>query len=664
VRVLAWLTAGAGIAFIAGGLLLNSHAGAAGDGSIGETLVFAPGLAATFAVGLLIAHRRPRNTIAWVLLLEGLALASMGIAKPWAGYVLLEDHAGPGGRLAGTWSEVSWPLIYAGPCAVAFLFPDGRLPSPRWRPVAFASAASFVLAIGAMFTWPSHMDPPFQAYTSPLAIEGIPTGLRVAAIVSLIFALAAGARAVYARFKRSEGVERLQLKWLVWAGLLIPATLLMCWIDGLLLGQAGILTGIGVCLLLVAIPVAVGIAVTRYRLYEIDRLINRTLVYVVLTALLLAAFTVVTVLVGTAAGQGSAVATAAATLAVAALFNPLRRRVQVWVDRRFNPDRYDALRRIVTFLEALRDGHAAPESTAAVLADALRDPTLELRYWLPSSELYVDASGRPVVDRPGDTRTRTEITRAGAPLGMVLYDPRLDERRDLLDSAVSAAGLAIEIARLRVEVNRQLAEVEDSRARIVSATNEERRRLERDLHDGAQQRLVTVGLALRHLQHELSADDDGPLRSQFDDAVAEIAAAIDDLRRIARGVRPPQLDHGLAEALRDLAAHSPLSVEVDVEPAGLEQLGDDVQTAAWYVASEALANAAKHSTASHVRLVARRDGPNLLVSVQDDGSGGAAPASGGGLAGLSDRVGAHGGQLQVASPPGIGTTITAELPCA
>jgi signal transduction histidine kinase len=664
VRVLAWLTAGLGVGLIIGGLLLNPQAGAAGDGSLGDAVVFAPGLAATIVVGLLVAHRRPANTVAWVLLLQGVALASMGFAMPWAGYTLLEHHDYPGGRLAAAWSEVGWPLIYAGPCAVAFLFPDGRLPSRRWRPVAIASASTFVLAIAAMITWPTHMDPPFQAYTSPVAIHGIPTALRIAAIVSLFFPLAACARAVYVRFKRSEGIERLQLKWLAWAATLIPATLLMCWMDGLLFGQAGVLTAIGVCLLLVAIPAAVGVAVTRYRLYEIDRLINRTLVYVALTALLLAAFTSVTLLVGTAAGQGSPLATAAATLAVATLFGPLRRRVQVWVDRRFNRARYDALRRIVTFLEALRDGHAAPESTAAVLADALRDPSLELRYWLPSADLYVDAGGRPASDDPADTRARTEITRAGSPLGMVLYDPRLDERRDLLDSAVSAAGLAIEIARLRVEVNRQLAEVEDSRARIVTATNEERRRLERDLHDGAQQRLVSIGLALRHLQHELADAEDAPLRAQLDDTVAEVAAAIDELRRIAHGMRPPRLEEGLAAALRDLAMRSQLGVEVDVDPVGLDDLGDDVQTAAWYIASEALANAAKHSAASHVLLVARRDGANLVISVQDDGSGGAAAAGGGGLAGLSDRVGAHGGRLDVRSPLGHGTTVTAELPCA
>jgi signal transduction histidine kinase len=615
-------------------------------------------------VGLVIANRRPRNVIAWILLLQALLIGLSAVADSWAGVALLE-HPGslPAGRLAAAWSLVWWPLLYAGPAAIAFLFPDGTLPSRRWRPVAVGSAGLFVLALLAMITTTGPMDEPYQKFTSPIAVAGIPDAVRVVCIVILAFALVASAAAIVTRFRRADGIERLQLKWLAWAGALIPMTLLVCWSEALIFGGVGTVTGVWVGAMLAAIPIAVGLAVTRYRLYEIDRLINRTLVYGALTGLLAATFTVVTLLVGVAAGQGSPLATAAATLAVALLFSPARRRVQVWVDRRFSRARYDALRRITTFLDALRDGHAAPESTATVLADALRDPSLELRYWLPSSSIYVDASGQPARERPDDERARTEVTRGGAPLGLLLHDPRLLESRDLLDSAVSAAGLAIEIARLRVEVNRQLAEVEESRARLVTAGYEERRRLERDLHDGAQQRLVSIGLSLRHVQHELADESDATLRAQLDDTVAEVAAAIDDLRRIARGVRPPGLDEGLATALRDLAARSPLDVTVELE--GIADLDPDVATAAWYVASEALTNAAKHAPGAHVRLVAQPTADNgVRISVEDDGDGGATMRTGGGLAGLRDRVGAHGGSLELQSPAGGGTRVAAELPCA
>jgi signal transduction histidine kinase len=212
---------------------------------------------------------------------------------------------------------------------------------------------------------------------------------------------------------------------------------------------------------------------------------------------------VTTLLLGTALGSGSAWTTVGATLAVAAAFRPLRARVQDVVDRRYNRARYEALRRVSAFLEDLRAGRAAPEAIEELLRELVSDPRLELRFFLPDGELYVDARGMPVADSPDDTRERTPIERAGAPVGMILHEPAGPEDADLLPKLVETGGLAIEIARLRVELRRQLAEVETSRARIVAAGDEERRRIERDLHDGAQQRLVSVGLAMRHAQHEL-----------------------------------------------------------------------------------------------------------------------------------------------------------------
>ena len=223
---------------------------------------------------------------------------------------------------------------------------------------------------------------------------------------------------------------------------------------------------------------------------------------------------------------------------------------------------------------------------------------------------------------------------------------------------IEAAGLAIEIARLGVEARRQLAEVEDSRARIVTAGYEERRRLERDLHDGAQQRLVSIGLALRHAQAQLPAAS--PAAQTLDSTVGELSRAIEELRELARGVRPAGLDDGLARALGDLVSRSRLRTSVDVTT---ERFEDKVETAAYFVASEALANAAKHAGASHVVLRAARQNGSLVVSVDDDGVGGAVPSEGSGLSGITDRVTALGGRVTVVSPPGRGTVVTAELPC-
>jgi signal transduction histidine kinase len=243
----------------------------------------------------------------------------------------------------------------------------------------------------------------------------------------------------------------------------------------------------------------------RYRLYEIDRLVNRTLVYALLTATLAATYAAVALVLGTGLG-GSSVSTAGGDACGGAAVRTCPAARPARVDRRFDRARYEALRKVDEFLADLRAGHAAPESVGEVLADALADPTLTIAFWLPDPGQHVDAA-RPTSSRFHAHRDSavTPIRRGELLLADVAHDERLSEHPDVLDSALGAAGLAIEVARLRVEVRRRLAEVEDSRARIVLAGYEERRRLERDLHDGAQQRLVSIGLALRHVQAQLPA---------------------------------------------------------------------------------------------------------------------------------------------------------------
>ena len=202
--------------------------------------------------------------------------------------------------------------------------------------------------------------------------------------------------------------------------------------------------------------------------------------------------------------------------------------------------------------------------------------------------------------------------------------------------------------------------MEASRARIVAAGYEERRRIERDLHDGAQQRLVSVGLTLRHAQHELGAHSDG-IRLILDGAVAEIGDAIAELRELARGVRPSQLDDGLASALGELAGRTALPVNVEATP---ERFPSALEAAAYFVATEGLTNAVKHAQASSVAVSAARENGSLVITITDDGVGGAAAAPGSGLSGLADRVHAQGGTLKLDSAPGKGTRLTVELPCA
>jgi signal transduction histidine kinase len=659
-RIAPWVAAFLTVAGAAGAMALDILASGYGDGALTGAAWIAATVAST-GVGLVLATRRRDNPIGWLLLANGLVLAAEGLAESYADYaVLAHPDALPGGEWAVLFADRGWPILFVGVTAIAFVFPDGRLPSPRWRPIAIAAVASFAtLIVVSMFSTDPFSEP-FERISSPLprlpeAVVAVPfTISALGALASLV----AAAFAVRTRLKRSSGLERLQIKWLAYAAMLIPAAVVICLAEAAITGSDGPATVVALVVPLIAIPAAIGIAVMRYRLYDVDRLINRTLVYAVLTAALAATFAAVSLLLGVAIGAGSTLPTAAATLAVALVFGPLRSRVQVLVDRRFDRARFEGLRTVERYLAELRAGRAAPEATGEILAEALGDPGLELFFWLPEEETYVDASGHAVDELPGEGRARTPVQRGELHLATVVHKRSLDERPDLLESVIEAAGLAIEIARLRAEVRRRLAEVEESRARIVTAGYEERRRLERDLHDGAQQRLVSIGLALRHVQGQLptaSREAD-----ELDTTVGEVSCAIEELRELARGVRPAGLDDGLAPALRELASRSPLRTRVE---ASEERFEDGIETAAYFVASEALANAAKHADASEVTLNAERRNGNLFISVRDDGVGGAHPSEGSGLAGMADRVAALGGSLRVESPPGRGTVVSAELPC-
>ena len=280
--------------------------------------------------------------------------------------------------------------------------------------------------------------------------------------------------------KRGSLVERLQLRWLAFAALLVPAAVVASLIESSITGSEGAATAIGSVVALTAIPVAIGVAVMRYRLYEIDRLINRTLVYVTVTAALAATFAAISLTLGVAIGSGSTLATAAATLVVVLLFRPLRSRVQVLVDRRFDRARYEGLRKVERFLEELRAGRAAPEATGEVMAEAIGDPASSCSSGCPPRRFTSMRWGAPCTSCPPPAGRAHPVRRGGLQLATVVHDRALAERPDLLESVIEAAGLAIEIARLRVEVRRRLAEVEESRARIVTAGYEERRRLERE----------------------------------------------------------------------------------------------------------------------------------------------------------------------------------------
>jgi signal transduction histidine kinase len=654
-RIAAWVAATANAVFLGMGLA-----------NVDGTMAWAPlGLKAFIGlafvtpavVGLLIANRQPRNVIAWILLLGPLAVTievplAIALGKGWT---LQMDRA-------------NWPLFYAWPIAVAYVFPTGRLLSPRWRWVVAGAVVSFVCFTTIAMLDPEPFDGSDATTPNPLADNAVAGWVQGAGLgwiwavfwAGILASLFAGAVAVALRLRRSTGVERLQTMWLAWSAALVPVALVFCGLSNWVLGARFIdwLVFPLILLFQVGVAASVGIAVLRYRLYAIEEIVNRTAVYAALTLLLVATYAVITVGLGVLAGKGSVWVTAAATLVVAVVFRPLRARIQDLVDRRFRRARYEGVRLVRAFEDEVRAGHRAPEEVGSVLAEALGDPLSELFFWLPESQAYANAAGEIAEGLPADARIVTEIRRGEERTATLLHDPTLSEHRDLLDGVLGAAALSVEMARLAVEVRIQLAEVEASRTRIVEAGYEERRRLERDLHDGAQQRLVSLGVQLRRLQLTLPREA-RILSPALDQIVGEVGGAIADLRQIA-GVRPARLDDGLAAALRDLARSSPVRVEVEAPP---ERMGASVEAAAYFVACEAITNAVKHASPSKVEVRAFRENGTLRVTVADDGVGGAVVRRGSGLAGLRDRVAAHGGSFRLVSPHGRGTTLEVALPC-
>ncbi|HEY8407206.1 MAG TPA: ATP-binding protein [Gaiellaceae bacterium] len=301
-------------------------------------------------------------------------------------------------------------------------------------------------------------------------------------------------------------------------------------------------------------------------------------------------------------------------------------------------------------------GTARSGEVRLALARTLGDPSLELALWLPERNAFVREDGTPIdVHALGERRTVTTIGPAADPLAALIHDERLLGQRALLEAAGSAAHLALENARLQAELRAQLAELGASRSRIVAAGDAERRRLERDLHDGAQQRLLALGLALQLLRER---EGDPALLEQ---AEAELQHALRELRDLARGIHPTILtEQGLGAAVQSLADRAPIAVSVR---AGDGRYRSSVETAVYFLVAEALANVVKHARARAATVsLERRDG-RLIVDVRDDGRGGATAAAAGGLEGLADRVAAVGGTLTITSELGAGTTLHAEIPC-
>jgi signal transduction histidine kinase len=322
----------------------------------------------------------------------------------------------------------------------------------------------------------------------------------------------------------------------------------------------------------------------------------------------------------------------------------------------------DGLRSILC---AVSRGLLAPRAAPAgpvreILAESLGDLTVAVAYWLPDREVFVDEAGRPVeLPDPASGRAWTAVERDGHPVAAIVHDAALDTTPELVQAAATASSLAIDNERLKADLRARLEELRVSRLRIVEATDAARRRIERDLHDGAQQQLVALALELRLLRMRV---DDPELRPLIDSLSARLTAALEELRTLARGIHPAILtERGLGPALSDLASRGTLAVRPTVEIAG--RLPAAIEAAVYFLVAEALTNVAKYAGVGDARVEVRRDGDDVVVLIADGGVGGADVERGTGLRGLQDRLAAVDGTLRIESPPGGGTRLHARIPC-
>jgi signal transduction histidine kinase len=653
-----WLLVAPSLALGATGLALDSADGLPDVVAGPPTVVGAVNGLVLSVVGALIVDHQPRSRPGWIIVVTGLLLSMMGFLD---GVAVAVDPAGVAPPAAGlVWAAnlVGMAAFGMGP-ALLFLFPDGRPPIGRWRWVFVASTvAAAVTVVGQVCgAWAARGEELSRFHLFWDAdLAGASWGLTVAVWGDRLIQLnwLVGAAGLLVRYARARGVERQRLSWAV-LGLMVMV---------LVVTAGATFIGAGVQLL-VPIPLVAGllIAIRRHQLLDADRVVRRVIVYTALTAVLFTGFVAIAVGLGAAAGRfaaGSSVAVAVATFAIVIAANPLRRTLQRQLDRRFDHRTWQAVAAVEAYTSDLRRGTVASGDMTRVLRTALDDPTVRIAYYLTDGGL-VDDTGRPVPPYRDHDRTQRVVRIGERRVAVVDLPGSLAAAEPgLVEAALSAAALPLENAALHAQAAVQLAEVQDSRRRIIEAGDAERRRIERDLHDGAQQRLVAAALRLRRAERRL-AGSDPQTAAVLAVTVDELRASIDELRDLTHGILPPVLaDEGLAVALRSVTARLPLPVSLQVT-AG--RLPPTIEATAWFIVSEGLANAVKHAQPRQLgAAVDRRDG-YVRIEVADDGTGGAAFVPGGGLQGLADRVAAVGGRFEVCQPATGGTTLIAELPC-
>jgi signal transduction histidine kinase len=679
---------------LAAGLLLLTVAALAAGGGFGiaahdlmNAFAFDPVLLAFAVVGAVVASRRPANPIGWLFLAEALAFALAVAGLAYARYASVS-----GARQAASWaawlSAIPGQLFFLFPLAL-LVFPDGRLPSRRWRAVAWLIilAEGLLLAAAVSSGAAMHAQGGFPRVPSPVrlvpgSLAGPLVNFLQTALIPLSVLAAAGC---VARYRRSAADERQQIKWFAYAGFLTAAGLLVLGFAFNAPIDAFIVMG-------PFVPIAAGIAIMRYRLYDIDVVISKTIVYGSLAAFITAVYVAIVAGIGSV-GTGSLASRGArpdltlsilATAVVAVAFQPVRERVQRLANRLVYGKRatpYEALSELAGQLGgtyATEDllpqmARILAQGTGADRADVWLKAGPELRpgaSWPPAAQrserLTVDGD---LVHGGGGTERFTLVRHQGEVLGALSVSKRPGENLTPVEDKLMAdlgaqAGLIMHNAGLTEQLLTRLAELRASRQRIVAAQDDQRRRIERDIHDGAQQRLLGIAAMLAQAE-SVAGQDVQRERALVAQLRAETSGALDRLRELARGIYPPLLaDQGLAAAVSAQAAKAPGQVELAAS--GIGRYPEEIETAIYFCCVEALQNAGKHAAGAKVHVVLSGSDGEISFAVQDDGPGIglACPPASSGLQHMSDRLAALGGSIEIGTRPGGGTIVAGRIPAA
>ena len=671
-RPLAWSIAALSLMLTMAGLGLNilARAQGHGEGWLGVHILFGPGTAITYAlVGALVASRQPRNPIGWIFsavgMFAGLTLLSSGYEMVGqSGEVTL-----PGNDIARWLGLWAWMPVTILPLTfVLLLFPNGRLPSPRWRPVGWAAGlglAAFIISTALHPRPPIEPIPPHNPYGIPGATRALDLLGYIVGPLLLVGVFGALA-AVVARFRHSRGIEREQVKWLAYAGAMgiLGLSGMNAWMasrPGDLVAYELTLSTVWITLTLIV--AAAGIAILRHRLYDIDLLINRTLVYGTLSAGVIGIYILLVGALGALFQSSGNLAIALLATGLAALLaQPLRARLQRSVNRLMYGERddpYTVLSRLSQQLKTTLAPTAVLPNIAEAIAQSLKLPyvALALKHGthLETAAAYGMPAGEPV---------RLPLVYQAETVGQLLVEPRAPgeaftpaERRLLEDIALQA-GIAAHAVQLTLDLQR-------SRERLVTAREEERRRLRRDLHDGLGPTLASLSMQLDAAQ-ALVADNPREGVALLGVIRREMQETIGTVRRLVYALRPPVLDQfGLVAALREHALHLQrdgllIAVEASSDRPSLPAA---VEVATYYIVVEAMTNAARHARARHcaVRLTVGESWVDIAVT--DDGAG-LPPAyrPGVGIQSMRERAEELGGSFSLEAAAGGGTRVRARLP--